>query len=77
MKRFWNCVNAMLEKHGDDFAYGYLEIVAHGITYRSIEDMDHGNTTWISWEPYKIIGHFSALTDPDATIKWIKHERAQ
>lgn len=52
---------------------GYLEIKAHGIVYRSVPSGDHGEVSWVSWEPYEIISHFSMLTDPKATIQWVSH----
>ena len=59
---------------------GYLEIEARGIIWRSVPaDVSdrHMNVKWVSWEPFEIIGHFSTLTDPHATIKWVSHKGGQ
>lgn len=48
---------------------GYLRIRAHGIEYRSIPG-EHG-IMWISWEPYRILSHFSSLDDPKGTIEYV------
>ena len=50
---------------------GYLKIVAHGVEYRSVAVEDR--VAWVTWEAYEIVGHFSKLTDPNATIEWVPH----
>jgi len=71
MEPFWDKVNEMLGKHDGygDIDNGYFEIEAHGIVYRSMP-MDR-MILWVSWEPYTNRMHFSFLTDPNATIRWV------
>lgn len=71
---FWDIVRATMDKYERPlFNFeGYLQIVAHGVEYRSIPESDHGSVAWVSWEPFKTIPHYSFLTDPDATIEWVK-----
>jgi len=82
MRPFWDTVNRALHEHDymvqtpDGSVHhlvidGYLQITARGVVYRSIP-REH-TTTWVAWEPYEIVGHFSQLTDPNATIEWVPH----
>ena len=75
MRPFWNRVNKMMIVEGHDLRNGYFEIKAHNIIYRSVFDDIHGGTIWVSWEPFKVINHFSYLSDPEGTIKWVEHEK--
>jgi len=52
-------------------AVGYLEIVARGVVYRSVPT--GYSLAWVSWTPFKIVGHFSQLDDPSATVRWVKY----
>ena len=74
MTPFWDRVNKMVFKYEDQYKKGYLEIKSHDIIYRSLPPDDHGIIIWVSWEPFKVMGHFSYLTDPEGTIKWVKME---
>ena len=65
-KKFWDTVNKLLHEH--EYEQGYFEIVAHRRVYRSVGH-DYG-IKWVSWEPFRTVEHFSAFTDPDATITW-------
>jgi len=84
MQRFWDEVNRFLVEYDVDLVVrdgrgtahvrnlvvnGYIKIVAHGIEYRSFP-LEH-TVAWVSWKPYRIIGHFSQLTDPNATVEWV------
>lgn len=69
LKPYWDRVNAVLAAHPDIAEKGYVEIVANGVTYRSI---DHEyDTLWVSWKPFRWLYHFSELQDPDATVRWV------
>jgi hypothetical protein len=75
MKPFWDRVGEMLLKYDDDLGKhkGYFEVTARDIIYRSLPMDHHGLIEWVSWKPFKIIHHFSYISDPDATIKWVKY----
>jgi len=70
LKPYWDRVQAILDEHRAYLDGGYIEIVAHGIAYRSIPGT-RGVSRWVSWEPYRILYHFSELRDPDATVRWV------
>jgi len=71
MNTFWRAVGRAVNQYGDLIGKeGYLEIIADGILYRSLPPDHHGTIVWISWEPFKRLSHFSALSDPDATVRW-------
>lgn len=65
MRPFWDRANAALEEFWVK-QLGYVRIVAHGIEYRSIHETTHGTVEWVS--------HYSRLTDPDATVTFVKGE---
>ena len=73
MQDFWDRVGGMTLKYEDRHDHGYLEIKADNITYRSIPPDEYGVVLWVSWEPFKVIYHFSTLTDPRGTIKWVAY----
>jgi len=76
MHKFWDEVAVLKEDRVNDILMGrgYIEIVAHGVTYRSVVEPMHELVTWICWEPFHVIDHFSYLEDPDATIEWKETE---
>jgi len=75
MQAFWGRVGEMLLKHDQDLCKdnGYLEIEADGVIYRSLPMDDHGCIFWVAWDPYHVIYHFSNLSDPGGTIKWVNY----
>ena len=77
MKPFWRRVNNLIGEHDEDIWHkrGYLEILADGNTYRSIYTSPwDSHITWISWEPFGMMGHFSSITDRNASIRWVSTE---
>ena len=74
--KFWDATNAMLQEHVEKIEghLGYLEIQANGLIYRSI--VEEYGIGWICWEPFGNLGHFSQITDPNATIKWVDDRRS-
>lgn len=79
MQDFWDRVGSMMVKYDNDLcshngiAKGYLEIKSDGIIYRSIPPDEYGVIVWVSWKPFRVIYHFSTLSDPNGTIKFVKN----
>lgn len=70
--QFWDRVMAVKEGRIGDMINGdgYIEIVAYGMTYRSVTEPLHGTTSWVCWQPFHVENHFSYIEDPDATVEW-------
>jgi hemerythrin len=65
-------MNDLLCEHDVMVEIGYIEISAHNRIYRSIPK-EHG-MSWVCWEPYHILEHFSEIDDPKATAKYVKYQ---
>lgn len=83
VNRFWDECNQLIREHDTVvetpsgkvqklILMGYLEINNHGVLYRSVPG-EYG-FQWISWNPFRIVNHFSFFNDKKATIRYVEND---
>ena len=71
-KLFWGKMAKILGENNPwlPVTHGYIEIISHGITYRSFH-VGGREIFWISWVPYDVVEHYSLLFEPNVSVKVI------
>ncbi len=71
LTEFWDRV-MLAQKEREEKGSGYVEIVSYGGTavYRSVTEIMNGFTSWVCWEPFHVLRHFSYIDDSESTVEW-------
>ena len=72
MHKFWANMDVAIKEYSQKIRNGhaFLEIQSNIGNFRSVSTTH--NIYWVRWHPYKVVGHFSCLEDPDAIIVYRK-----
>ena len=69
LQAFWDRVDEMMVLHPLEYG-GHYELTIHGELWKSYQ-AEYG-ITWIRWEPYSVVNHFSHFDDPNGRMSYVK-----
>lgn len=72
-KPFWHDVNRLLGEH-PEHKDGYICVLAGYRQYRSL--LIENRVYWLSWLPYEVFHHFSAIPEQRAEVFWVSDTKA-